>query len=130
MAFNISLSTGDNYSILIHFLPSDRYRYDFYCFAVSPPLVVILIIFIIKLFKKYWHKLEPVHVFELNTLLDMAIILIFNFLNQLDVFLAGESAYCNVINFLIYWSEIAFFADFSLGQLDKVRIKAIRKLLY
>ena len=122
--FNITISSGELCSILVHFSPNYGYKYDLYNLSISPPIAVIFVYFIVKLFKKYWHKLEPVHVFELNTLVDMAIILIVHFFNQLDVFLPEESAaYCAPLNFLVNWSEISFFADFSLGQLDKVKIK-------
>ena len=123
MMFNITVSSGEYCSILVHFIPNYGYKYDINSLIVSPPTAVIFVFFIVTLFKKYWHKLEPVHVFELNTLVDMAIILIVHFFNQLDVFLPEQSAFCALFNFLVNWSVISFFADFSLGQIDKVRTK-------
>ena len=67
---------------------------------------------------RHRHNIEPVHILELNTLLDITVVTITTALQNLDYFLQAD-LYCIIIHALKRWAKFSFFADFSLGEIDK-----------
>ena len=59
---------------------------------------------------RHRHNLEPVHILELNTLLDITIVTICSALQNLDFYLQ-VNLYCIIMHAIKQFAKLSFFAD-------------------
>ena len=89
---------------------------------MDPVLITAYLGFLVGLSLRHRHNIEAVHILELNTLLDITVFTIFKGLQNFDSFLLniieGDS-FCIFIHAVKQWAKFSFFADFSLGEIDK-----------
>ena len=89
---------------------------------MAPVLITGYLGCLVGLSLRHRHNIEAAHILELNILLDMTISLILNGLQNFDSFffeiIEGDS-FCILIHAVTHWAKFSFFADFSLGEIDK-----------
>ena len=90
-------------------------------FMILDPILNLLhISMLVHLCKKYKHKLEPVHIFEINTLVD-DYLMIFNL--ALRHFIGGqlgdESLFCKISTIITFASRLSFYLDICWTQIDR-----------
>ena len=87
---------------------------------VDPILNLLHISMLGHLYKKYKYKLEPVHILELNTLLDECLMI---FILALRHFLGGqlghESWFCKISNIITLATRLSFYLDICWTQIDR-----------
>ena len=88
---------------------------------VDPILNLLHISMLGHLYKKYKYKLEPVHILELNTLLDECLMI---FILALRHFLGGqlgqqESWFCKISNIITFATRLSFYLDICWTQIDR-----------
>ena len=75
---------------------------------------------LVHLCKKYKHKLEPVHIFEINTLVDDCLMLSNVALRHLmREQLGHESLICKISTIITFASRLSFYLDICWTQLDR-----------
>ena len=90
-------------------------------YLILDPILNLLYFSILgHLCKKYKNKLEPVHIFELNTLVDKCLVM-FNL--ALRHFIGGqlghESWFCKISNIIEFSSRLSFYLDICWTQIDR-----------
>ena len=86
----------------------------------APVLNLLHISMLVHLCKKYKHKLEPVHIFEINTLVDKCLMLsnlaLRNFIGEQ---LGHESLICKISTIITFASRLSFYLDICWTQIDR-----------
>ena len=85
---------------------------------IDPILITAYLGSLVGLGLRHRHKIEPVHTLELNTLLDITLVVICKGLQNFDFYLQAD-LYCILIHAVKHWAKFSFYADFSLGEIDK-----------
>ena len=71
---------------------------------------------------RHRRHLEPVHVFELSTLLDLCLwgsASGFGLGNFEKYFRFRWSPFCVILNYVMLWARLCIFADISAGEVDR-----------
>ena len=84
----------------------------------DPVLITAYLGCLVSLGLRHRHNIEAVHILELNTLLDITVAVIFKGLQNFDFYIQAD-LYCIIIHAVKQWAKFSFFADFSLGEIDK-----------
>lgn len=88
---------------------------------IFPFLLSFYLYMLGKLYLKHKNRFEPVHVFELSSLLSITVyIMSSDFgLGNFSKYFPNGSLYCILLNYLQYCSRLSLFADLSASQLDR-----------
>ena len=84
----------------------------------DPTLITAYLGCLVGLGLRHRHNIEAVHILELNTLLDITVVTVCKGLQNFDFYLQAD-LYCIIIHALKHWAKFSFYADFSLGEIDK-----------
>ena len=89
-------------------------------YITDPVIILALVSSLCWLFSRYKHNLEPVHLLELNTLLDLNIQMFVKGFDNFDhLFLNDKETICVGVHIVKLWARQSFLLDFSACQLDK-----------
>ena len=72
-----------------------------------------------KIYSKYKHSLEPIHVFELNNLSNWALMAVSNILTALDIYFLDSDIFCPIVHFFLYFIRFSFYFGIILTQIDR-----------
>ena len=87
---------------------------------VDPILNLLHISMLGHLYKKYKNKLEPVHILELNTLVDECLMILNLALRHfMGGQLGNESWFCKISNIITFATRLSFYLDICWTQLDR-----------
>ena len=84
----------------------------------DPLLITAYVTSLYCLGRKHRHNIEAVRILELNTLLDITIVVICKGLQNFDFYLQAD-LYCIIVHAIKHWAKFSFYSDFSLGEIDK-----------
>ena len=84
----------------------------------DPLLITVYGLCLVVLGLRHRNNIKAVHILELNTLLDLTVGVICHGLQNFDFYLQGD-LYCIIIHTIKQWAKFSFYADFSLGEIDK-----------
>ena len=89
-------------------------------FILDPILNLLHISMLAHLLKKYKYKMEPVHIFEINTLVDKCLML-FNLglRHILGHQLGYESMFCKISTIITFTARLSFYLDICWTQIDR-----------
>ena len=88
--------------------------------VLDPIMNLLHISMLVHLCKKYKHKLEPVHIFEINTLVDLCLIISNLALRHLmGEQLGNESLFCKISTIITFASRLSYYLDICWTQLDR-----------
>ena len=90
-------------------------------FLILDPILNLLhISMLVFLYKRYKNKLEPVHIFEINTLVDECL-MIFNLALRHFVGdqLGYESLFCRISTLITFAARLSFYLDICWTQIDR-----------
>ena len=87
-------------------------------YITEPFLLVYYGCYSVKLTRKYFHKLEPSHILELNILFDRFVLNLYMFLTNFESLLPEWSVFCTIHHLLIYITRISIHADICAGEVD------------
>ena len=87
---------------------------------LDPIMNLLHISMLVHLCKKYKHKLEPVHIFEIITLVDLCVIISNLALRHLlGEQLGNESLFCKISTIITFASRLSYYLDICWTQLDR-----------
>ena len=72
-----------------------------------------------KIYSKYKYSLEPIHVYELNNLINWALLAMFNALTALDIFFDDSDLFCPIVHFAMYYVVFSFYLGILITQADR-----------
>ena len=84
----------------------------------DPLLITAYVVCLVGLGLRHRHNIKAVHILELNTMLDITVVIICKGLQNFDFYLQADM-YCIIIHAIKQWAKFSFYADFSLGEIDK-----------
>ena len=87
-------------------------------YLTDPLLITGYVVSLVWLGLWHRHNIEAVHILELNTLLDITLVIVCKGLQNFDFYLQAD-LYCIIIHAVKHWAKFSFYADFSLGEIDK-----------
>ena len=89
-------------------------------YILDPILNLLHFSMLAHLLKKYKYKLEPVHIFEINTLVDKCLML-FNLglRHILGHQLGYESMFCKISTIITFTARLSFYLDICWTQIDR-----------
>ena len=73
----------------------------------------------VKVFRRNRHDLEPLHIFELNTLVSFSGFCLIRAIKQLVIFPLTSSVLCSIIQWFTFYSKINIFAGIVMSQVDR-----------
>ena len=73
----------------------------------------------VQVYRKQRHDLEPIHIFELNTLANFSVFCVIKALKQLVIFQLTNSVLCSIIQWFIFYSKINIYAGIVMSQVDR-----------
>ena len=89
-------------------------------FIVDPILNLLHFSMLAHLLKKYKYKLEPVHIFEINTLVDKCLLLLNLGLRHFFGHQLGyKSLFCKISTVITFASRLSFYLDICWTQIDR-----------
>ena len=88
-------------------------------YITEPFLLVYYGCYSVKLTRKYFHKLEPSHILELNILFDRFVLNLYMFLTNFESLLPEWSIFCTIHHLLIYITRISIHADICAGEVNR-----------
>ena len=87
---------------------------------LDPIMNLLHISMLVHLCKKYKHKLEPVHIFEIITLVDLCVIISNLALRHLlGEQLGNESLFCKISTIITFASRLSYYLDICWTQFDR-----------
>ena len=72
-----------------------------------------------RIYSKYKHSLEPIHVFELNNLSNWSLMAVSNILTTFDIFFLDSDVFCPIVHFFLYFIRFSFYVGIILTQIDR-----------
>ena len=87
-------------------------------YIIDPLLISLYLYNLSMLIKKYWHTLEPVHIFEINSVLDLTIIVALRAVNNIEKMIAPDSWVCILRHYVEIVSRWSLMADISMSQIN------------
>ena len=73
----------------------------------------------VQVYRKHQHALEPLHILELNTLVNIFFLGLIRGINKLAIFQLNNSVLCSFIQWLIFYSQINIPAGIVMSQVDR-----------
>ena len=73
----------------------------------------------VQVYRKHRHDLEPIHIFELNTLVNISVFCVIKAVKQLIIFQLTSSVLCSIIQWLTFYSKINIYAGIIMSQVDR-----------
>ena len=73
----------------------------------------------VQVYRKHRHALEPLHILELNTLVNIFFLGLIRGINKLAIFQLNNSVLCSFIQWLIFYSQINIPAGIVMSQVDR-----------
>ena len=91
-------------------------------YIIDPIILAIWISFYLyqlgKLIPKYWHTMEPVHVYEINSMGDLTIIIIQIAFTNIEPVISPNSCICLLSQFVGKVFRWSLMADISMSQVN------------
>ena len=87
-------------------------------YIIDPVLISLYLCCLYRLIKKYWHTMEPVHIFEINSVLDLTIIVILRAVNNVETMIPPDSYICILRQYVEMVSRWSLMADISMSQVN------------
>lgn len=88
-------------------------------YSIDPVLVSIYVYYLVKLIKKYIKKLDTVHVFELSTLIDLALVVMCKAFGNIEPFLDEWSPICMIEKFIFNSSRLSVLTNICSGEINR-----------
>ena len=73
----------------------------------------------VNVYLKNRHDLEPLHIFELNTLANFSVFCLIRASKQLVIFQLSSSVLCSIIQWFTFYSKINIYAGIVMSQVDR-----------
>ena len=73
----------------------------------------------VKVYRKNRQDLEPLHIFELNTLANISGFCLIRAIKQLVIFPLTSSVLCSIIQWFTFYSKINIYAGIVMSQVDR-----------
>ena len=73
----------------------------------------------VNVYLKTRHDLEPIHVFELNTLANFSVFCLIRASKLLVIFQLSSSVLCSIIQWFTFYSKINIYAGIVMSQVDR-----------
>ena len=73
----------------------------------------------VQVYRKHRHVLEPLHIFELNTLANISVFCLVKTIKNLVIFKLTDSLLCSSIQWLTLYSRINVLAGIIMSQVDR-----------
>ena len=92
------------------------------------PLILILTLVslsggvAVQVYRKHRHVLEPLHIFEVNTLVNFSIFCLIRASNQLVIFQLCSPVICSVIQWLTLYCKINVYTGIIMSQVDRILV--------
>ena len=89
-----------------------------------PPLILALALaslycgVAVKVYRKHRHVLEPLHIFELNTLASISVFCLIRAIQQLVIILLTNSVLCSIVQWFTFYSRINIFVGIVMAQAE------------
>ena len=87
-------------------------------YIIDPIWISLYIYQLVKLITQYWHTMEPVHVYEINSMGDLTIIIIQRAVTNIEPLISPHSCICLLSQFVGKVSRWSLMADISMSQVD------------
>ena len=87
-------------------------------YIIDPIWISLYLYQLVKLITKYWHTMEPVHVYEINSMGDLTIIIIQRAVTNIEPLISPHSSICLLSQFVGKVSRWSLMADISMSQVD------------
>ena len=71
-----------------------------------------------KVYRKHRHVLEPLHIFELNTLVNISVFCLIRAIQQLVIILLTGSVLCSIVQWFTFYSRINIFVGILMAQAE------------
>ena len=99
---------------------------DVYGWRLEPiPLMMALVMaslygaVALKVYRKNRHNLEPLNIFELNTLANISGFCLIRAIKHLVIFPLTGSVLCSIIQWFTFYSKINMYAGIVMSQVDR-----------
>ena len=88
---------------------------------LTPFILLVYAIIFAKIYRRHQYKMEPVHILELNSYMDLFIWGTFGEfgLGNMKKFLIDTSLFCNIINLIEIVSRFSWHADMTAASVDR-----------
>ena len=73
----------------------------------------------VKVYRKNRHDLEPLHIFELNTLANISGFCLIRAIKQLVILQLTGSVLCSIIQWFTFYSKLNIYAGIVMSQVDR-----------
>ena len=73
----------------------------------------------VQVYRKHRHVLEPLHILELNTLVNLSFFCLIRGIKKLAIFQLTNSVLCSVMQWLLFYSRINIVAGIIMSQVDR-----------
>ena len=89
------------------------------------PLILILALaslsggVAVQVYRKHRHVLEPLHIFELNTLVNISVVLLIRAIKPLVIFQLTIPLICSIIQWLTFYCRINIYTGIIMSQVDR-----------
>ena len=109
-----------NFALMFDEVDSNLENYN-WSSVIFPFLLSFYLYILVKSYLKHRNHLEPVHIFELNSLLSITVYITSSDfgLGNFNKYFPNWSPYCILLNYLQYSSRLSIFADLSASQADR-----------
>ena len=87
-------------------------------YIIDPIWISLYLYQLGKMITKYWHTMEPVHVYEINSMGDLTIIIIQRAVTNIEPLISPLSSICLLSQFVGKVSRWSLMADISMSQVD------------
>ena len=87
-------------------------------YIIDPVWISLYLYQLGKLIPKYWHTMEPVHVYEINSMGDLTIIIIQIAFTNIEPVISPNSCICLLSQFVGKVFRWSLMADISMSQVD------------
>ena len=87
-------------------------------YIIDPMWISLYLYQLGKLITKYWHIMEPVHVYEINSIGDLTIVIIQRAFTNIESVISPHSYICLLSQIVEKVSRWSLFADISMSQVD------------
>ena len=98
---------------------------DVYGWRLEPiPLMMALVMaslycgVAVKIYRKHRHVLEPLHIFELNTLASISVFSLIRAIQQLVIIFLTNSVLCSIVQWFTFYSRINIFVGIVMAQAE------------
>ena len=87
-------------------------------YIIDPIWISLYLYQLGKLITKYWHIMEPVHVYEINSMGDLTVVIIQRAFTNIESLISPHSSICLLSQFVGKVFRWSFLADISMSQVN------------